>query len=253
MGKLWRRIDIHTRMSSHNAGAARAALEDDFHHFRVEVLAKDGKVEKISGDALRHPTILCPSAANQIQKLVRTELSLYSYSVLQHTDARQQCTHLIDLAGLAIAAMARRQSRRKYLAAIADFKNELPQQAALKRDGEPCLEWQFEDNHLVAPEEMAGLSLGKGFTNWASTLDDSDASEAALVLRRAIFISEGRKYDLDAPGNHRGPLGGCWVWQPERADQAERVFGSTHDFTDHPERLLTDSNGWLEFAEDGAT
>ena len=48
MGNLWRRIDIRTKMSSSDVGTARAALEDDFHHFRVEVHAAHGKVDKVS-------------------------------------------------------------------------------------------------------------------------------------------------------------------------------------------------------------
>ena len=256
MGKLWRRIDMSARMTSSGNGVVRAALEDDFHHFRVEVHAAHGKVDKVRGDALRNPNTLCPSAADQLQDLLGAELSPYSYSVLRQTDARQQCTHMIDLAGLAIAAGSRGDTNRTYMAEVVDAGNGKPRQASLFRNEQLCLEWSFlgrdKGDIIAAPEDMAGLPLGRGFTNWASTLDDPEASEAALVLRRAIFISHGRKYDLDAPGNQRGPIGGCWAWQPERADQAERVIGSTYDFTDRSEDLLAESLNWLNFEEERA-
>lgn len=249
MGSFQRRIDIRTRMRTQGDGVVRAALEDDFHHFRVEIEAIDGKVAAIAGSALRHPTTLCPSAAGPLQELVGSALSPFSYSILQYTDARQQCTHLIDLTGVAIAAMGQGQSQRSYLACISDRGSAPSQCAVLWCDSNLRLEWRFKRNTIIAPERLAGLSLGQGFTSWAAGIDDPQTAEAALILRRAIFVSGGRGIDLDVGENYRGPEGGCWVWQPERADQAERAFGSSRDYADRPDELLADSLNWLDFEE----
>ena len=74
-----------------------------------------------------------------------------------------------------------------------------------------------------------------------------DEAEAALVLRRAVFISGGRGVDLDAPDRRMGPRGGCWAWQPERAQRAVRMVGSTLDFTDRADDLTAHDRGWLAF------
>ncbi|MEM8936345.1 MAG: hypothetical protein AAGC77_08060 [Pseudomonadota bacterium] len=251
MNAFNRRIKIRTRTDAHGRSEARAALEDDMHHFRVHVLASDGVIDTVTGEALRHPTVLCPSAIARLQELLEMVLSPYSYSVTQHTDARQQCTHLIDLAGLAIAAMANGNGERAYWARVTDVVSEdTVRKATLQRDGAACLEWRFVNGVIADPAYVGGVSLESGFTRWATTLADSDASEAALVLRRAIFVAGGRDVDLDVVGNHRPPQAGCWVWQPERADEAHRVVGSTLDFANRPNDLLTASKRWLEFMED---
>src|SRR3546814_9230972 len=62
--------------------------------------------------------------------------------------------------------------------------------------------------------------LGRGFTAWAGTSLNTDDAEAALVLRRAIFISggRGRTEELDRQP-HAVARGGCWVQQPERSEE----------------------------------
>jgi hypothetical protein len=99
------------------------------------------------------------------------------------------------------------------------------------------------------PAPYAGLAIGTGFTGWVRDRLSLDEAEAALVLRRAVFISGGRGVDLDAPGRTTGPMGGCWVWQPERAASAKRNIGSTQDFTGRAELLTQDDQAWLDFAE----
>ena len=91
------------------------------------------------------------------------------------------------------------------------------------------------------------MEIGAGFTQWASAGLSTDEAEAALVLRRAVFISGGRGVDLDTPGRRTGPMGGCWVWQPERAADARRNVGSTLDFTGREESLTAADRRWLAF------
>ncbi|MDZ4294521.1 MAG: DUF2889 domain-containing protein, partial [Hydrogenophaga sp.] len=85
----------------------RAALEDDFHHFRVELVVRDGLIASLHAEAPRHPYSLCPSAADQLQQLVGTAPETSAHAVMRQVDASQQCTHMLELSGLAAAAAAR--------------------------------------------------------------------------------------------------------------------------------------------------
>ena len=92
-----RRIVIQAQ----NAHEVRAALEDDFHHFRVSIRHNSEILTDINGWAVRFPYDACPSAANQLRGLLGMPLSDIAHSVNRQTDAKLQCTHLLDLAGLA--------------------------------------------------------------------------------------------------------------------------------------------------------
>ena len=102
---------------------------------------------------------------------------------------------------------------------------------------------------IDGPAPYAGHNIGSGFTDWTQRSLDIDAAEAALVLRRTVFISSGRGVDLDAPGKTTGPMGGCWSWQPERARQAIRNIGSAQDFSDRAEVLTLEDQPWLAFED----
>ena len=248
LGSLRRRVEVSSRTDGPGTGEARGAVEDDFHHFKVTVRAKDGVVVEVNSEAPRHPNSLCPTAGGRLAELVGMPLSEVSVAVMERTDARQQCTHQIDLAGLAIAALARGIERRAYELEVPD-RIDGRTHVRLWRDGELLFEWDVDGQVIAGPAPFAGLGIGGGFTGWARRNLDLDGAEAALVLRRGVFISSGRTVDLDDPGRRTGPMGGCWVWQPGRAELAKRVVGSTHDFTDRPQVLTRDDQAWLGFAE----
>jgi hypothetical protein len=238
---LNRRVQIATSQTE-----ARAVVEDDYHHFRVTVRHAKGKVLDAFSQALRFPTAICPAAGGRLSELNGMALASSSAAALGHTDARQQCTHMIDLAGLAIAAAARGVKRRHYFAQVPD-RREGRTTATLVRDGREVLQWDMDATTVVGPQAYAGVNIGSGFTAWASSLADLDLAEAALVLRRAIFISGGRGVNLDLPGLRTGPMGGCWTWQPERAANAHRMVGSTLDFTGRDALLTATDEAWLAF------
>ncbi|MDB5446991.1 MAG: hypothetical protein JWQ97_2308, partial [Phenylobacterium sp.] len=204
-------------------------------------------IEAVS-EAPRHPNALCPTAGLRLSEIVGMPLNAASAAVMEVTDARQQCTHQIDLAGLAVAALAQRRPHRIYQVEVPD-RVDGRTTATLKRDGELFLQWELQGPKIIAPEPYAGRDIGTGFTGFARGLP-LDEAEAALVLRRAVFISGGRMIDLDAPGRTTGPMGGCWVWQPERAALATRIVGSTRDFTGRADELARDDQAWLAFAEE---
>lgn len=165
-------------------------------------------------------------------------------SVLNQTDQYQQCTHQLDLAGLGVAAMAIERRERTYEVTIPDRKGGRTL-AKLHVDGHPMLAWQVMDMSIEGPSPYEGRSLGAGFTKFTYSLS-RDQAEAALVLRRALFVSRGRGIDFDALGD-RGPVGGCWAWQPERIAQLRRLPENRRDFSVSSELVLSDDVEWLDF------
>ncbi len=248
MGAMHRRIAVVSRSIGDDAAEARAVVEDDFHHFRVAVRRRGQRVSEVYSHALRNPTVLCPSAGERLVEIVGMPLSAASVAVHEQVDARQQCTHMIDLAGLAVAALAQQRPRRLYEAVVPDRIGGRTR-ATLSRDGFPVLAWDMDGATVTGPHLFAGLEIGTGFTGWVRERLSLDEAEAALVLRRAVFISGGRGINLDAPGRRAGPMGGCWVWQPQRAAGATRNVGSTLDFTGRVDALIEDDQAWLDFAD----
>src|ERR1051325_10121106 len=89
-------------------------LEDDFHHFRVTVEHDGERVTAIAGEGVRFPWSTCPSAAAALQPIIGMLLSPRSTAVGEVTPARANCTHMFDLAGLAVAHAHRGNAVRQY-------------------------------------------------------------------------------------------------------------------------------------------
>jgi hypothetical protein len=218
-----------------------AELEDDFHQFQVTV-AHDGEhVTSVRGRGVRFPWTTCPLAAEQLAPLVGMPLSTRSTAVGDFVSARDNCTHMFDLAGLAVAHAARGGDRRQYDVVVPDPVDGL-RQVTLERDGKPRLSWRVDRQTILDPPPFAGRALRGGFLAWAEEALDPETAEAAIVLRRACDIAHGRMQDLDIYDDARPLLefmaGSCFTFQVGRGEDALRMKGTVRDFTDHPERLL---------------
>jgi hypothetical protein len=237
-----RRIGIHSTGDAAR-GEVRASLEDDFHHFRVRVAHADGKVQQVNGQAVRHPYSTCPLAADQLSRLVNAPLSNLAHSVMRVTNPAEQCTHLIDLAGLAIAAAARSIPQRWYDIAV-PARVAGRTLATLDRDGARIFSWELLDTTITEPAPFRGVSLREGMAAWALAHLSEEEAEAALILRRCAIISLGRAKNLDAQV-HAEPTGRCFVQQPERAALGLREVGSIVDFTAGARDLCSTDRQWL--------
>ena len=244
-GAFHRRSEIVTREIAPGRLEARAAIEDDYHHFRVLLTAVDGIITDAHSQAVRYPNSLCPGAGDRLAELVGRPLVGTAAAVMEYTDARQQCTHQFDLGALAVAALAHRRAHRRYEVTVPDRIGGRTS-ASVRRDGVEVLRWEMAGTTIEAPEPFAGRSIGSGFTGFIRTLPEDEA-EAALVLRRAVYVSQGRGIDIAALGN-AGPRGGCWAWQPERADKVVRIPSSRLNFSGREQMLVADDQEWLAFA-----
>ncbi|MBS7691894.1 DUF2889 domain-containing protein [Pseudomonas lalucatii] len=226
MSTFRRRVDIASAQH-HTTGEVRAALEDDFHHFRVWARHEHGVLSAIDGEALRYPYSACQQATDQLQQLLGMPLDTIAHSVTRQVDAQHQCTHLLDLAGLAIASAAKRTTGRRY-----DI--EVPQRvdghtrATLRRNGRELLVWEVQGSVILAPAPFSCIDLRAGMARWALHNLPPEEAEAALLLRRCTLISLGRMRNLDAQA-HAASTGLCYSQQPARAALASRMIGSTWD------------------------
>ena len=243
-GSMNRVIRIVSRL-----GEVRATVEDDFHHFRVVVQHDGQRVVRAFSDAPRSPFTLCPAAGARLSELVGQPLTTHLTALTEKIDARNQCTHQFDLACLSVAMAARGEGQRRYHAVVHDSRDRYTL-ATLDRDGERVLEWEMEGDTIVAPYPFCGRTIGSGFTGFVSRELKHEEAEAALVLRRAVFINAGRGISewVDTLP-HAMVTGGCWVQQPEQYQNALRNKGSTLDFTGRVDELTMDDEAWLDWTE----
>ena len=249
-------------VSGGDSRSVRAGIEDDFHHFEVD-LKHDGKVvTAIEGRGIRHPWVTCPQAAGALRALVGQPLDTAIVRRNDVTDVTQQCTHMYDLSLLAIARGARGAGTTRYDVEVADrpdrtrfprIENGLVHRvvdgpdgttrAVLRRDGKSLLAWALDGRTVVGPPSVAGLDFRK-IGRWAvDTLVEDAQVEAVKVLRQGIFVSSGRANEFDTvegAGSMRPALALCFAFQPERVQLGLRERGSEIDFTDRPDGPLAD-------------
>jgi Protein of unknown function (DUF2889) len=246
-GNYRRRI----RLVATEHGIVEAGLEDDAHYFKV-LLRHDGRqVQAIEANAPRPPWSTCADAAQPLQALVGMPLSLSCLGGGAWTNALHNCTHMFDLAGLAVAHAARVVAgtgapRRQYDA-------EVPhggltggtREVRLRRDGELVLTWTVDGKRCLAPPPFSEVSFTGGFLQWADRTFAPDDAEAAIVLRRACTIGLLRGVDLDQHDNlaeittlAASPT--CYATQPERVAISFRNRGTIRDYDHDPDAMLAE-------------
>jgi hypothetical protein len=214
-------------------GRAVGELVDDFHHFRSIVDHDGARVTRARGEVLRHPWRTCAEAVRPLERLARMPLSPSLRAAAKYTRWRDQCTHLFDAASLAVVGAARGWRERSYSIAVPDLV-EGRTRATLARDGAPLLDWRFESGALRGDAPFGGRSLASGFADWAEAELDAELSLAALLLQRAVVISQGRRMDLESAENALSlsttPSGQCHTYQPGTVQRASRVIGSIRNW-----------------------
>ena len=131
-------------------GRVRAELEDDFHHFAVTLGYADGAITRAEGEAIRYPWTTCPGATEPLRRLEGLPLSRSLGAPGRALNAREQCTHLFDVACLAITHAASGRASRQYDIEIPDrVKGRTT--VRLSRDGELRLAWDLDGMEILGP------------------------------------------------------------------------------------------------------
>ena len=226
-----------------DAGRAVAEIEDDFHHFIVTVRHADGRVTDAKGQAVRYPWSQCPMAGAALGGLRGLELGAHPTAVYRHVDPLGQCTHMLEMAGLAVAQAARGPGARRYDVSVSDPVGSQIE-AELLCDGAPLACWTLQDGVIVEPAERRGQRPSDFRSRALRELPPQEA-EILLILRRAIGLAASRRWDVDrfptAAAMNREPA--CFVFRPGVAELAARRYGSIRDFSAGPGPLADAPGG----------
>ncbi|MCY4043805.1 MAG: DUF2889 domain-containing protein [Cellvibrionales bacterium] len=219
-------------------------LEDCNHGFRVKVYIDSEKVIKIEGDAIRTPLNTCFGAIDVLQQLVGCPLGLTLRDLTKRVKATEHCTHWLDLTLLAINHAKRDEAAIHYLVVAPDEVDEA-QWVTVYRNGELVIEWLLHAWSIQQPNELAGKTLFKGFSAWASEIagDDEAWLEAAMVLQKGYFVSSARRFNLnevegEPATNHSVMKGACYSYSEPQLSKAYRAKNSIRDFTQSEEKIL---------------
>ncbi len=198
-GSYRRRI----RVVATSADVVEGGLEDDFHHFTVHLRHDGERVVVAEAGSFRWPWSTCPGAAEPLRALAGMPLSDRCLAVGDWTDPRLNCTHMFDLAGLAVAQAAR--TARGTADAMRQYDLEIPfgaqwggeRDVRVWRNGQLLHTWTLDGRRCVSPPPFSERPWRGGFLKWADATFPPEESESIIVLRRACDIGMGRGMDLD--------------------------------------------------------
>jgi hypothetical protein len=236
-------------------GRVRAALEDESHCMEVTVFHDGAYVTDIETESRRIPWSSCPSAGKRLKDLIGLALQRMHESTGH--DAKLHCTHLFDLARVAIAR-AKAAASVQYDVAVED-RVESRTRGELLRNGESVMTWDVNHRTVTGPDPFTGHVLA-GAPRWPPGLD-TDTLEAALVMRRVFLVAQIRepkasvarihgpphRLDADLLTKH-GILGRCFTYQVETGAGADSLH-SWRDFAGQRESLLAHFPGTRSIAE----
>lgn len=217
-----RLIDIRRQ----DAGTVVVWMEDDYHHFGITLLHDGAAVTAIRTAAARFPWTTCPSAGEPLRGLIGQPLVARASDIGQMINMRLQCTHLFDLAGMALAHAHHGRDRRRYHATVEKTGPDSVdvRQAVLRQDGAVVMTWDLDGaNDIVGPDPYGGRSTDRGFREWTETMP-VDEAEWAFVLRRAVFVANGRTFAFSGVNraSEMGVPAVCHTYQPGTREHALR-------------------------------
>jgi len=214
-------------------GWVQSEVEDDFHCMSV-IVRHDGRVATaLEPEMRRAPWTTCPGAVEQLRQTF-TGVALDQFAVRGEKQAN--CTHLHDMALLA-ALHAFDGEPLIYDLLVSDPVDGV-RHAELRCNGQVRLGWSVEGFRIVAPAEMAGMTLDN-LRTWIDSLDPI-LQEAARLLRWGNMVANGRIIPLDQQSDATQMPPNCFTFQPHRAAVAERV-GVIRDFSLGAAQPLQDS------------
>jgi hypothetical protein len=236
-GAYRRKLHIHA-----GEREVRVALEDSNHAFRLS-LSHDGRhVTDMAVDTVRFPFVTCREAAEPLRRLLGCPLDEDTAALRNRLVPGDNCTHLHDMALLALAHAGQPGTERLYEIFVADEQDGVTL-ARITCDGTVIHEWRIRDRAVVQPAALAGRPMMRGFYAWVAQTYSGLALEAAMALQRGFFVAQSRRMSnrpaVDNPATaDMMPDGSCYSYNHTVVQRALRVEGSVWDLTDRPELLL---------------
>lgn len=215
-------------------GRVEAQLDDNYHALWCRVDHRDGVIRHIDGDFSRSPTTGCGSAGAELQAFIGRSIDLTLPALYRAVDPRCHCTHMLDLAVLAIRQAARGEGRRRYDVVVPDAVDDRIT-VELLVDDQMIARWQIDEGVVVAPANAAGRRLLRGFLTWAFAELDGEALEAAVVIQKGYFVSRARRSIVDdrprALAEFPEREGICHAYSQPRFGRSIQKAGYARDFS----------------------
>ena len=136
-------------------GHVLAEMEDDPHAMVCRVSHDGARVTAIEVDFRHYPLTTCPGSATPLRELIGLPIDITSAELFAGGRARGNCTHMLDLAWLAMRHAVRDRSERLYAIDIPDERDGV-MHAVLERDRPPCLAWRIERGVITTPGPFEG-------------------------------------------------------------------------------------------------
>lgn len=177
-------------------GVVTAVLNDSYHSMWV-ALRHDGKtVTAVESELNRFPKTTCPAATSVLTELRGLAVNADRRAFFRDGRAGRNCTHLLDMALLALRVMDRGDSEAVFDVEIPDVVGGRTELIA-RINGKAIHHWHIGDDRITAPAEFAGTALFGGFAAWAESSFDGAALDAARIAQKSVFVSKGLAYKVD--------------------------------------------------------
>ncbi|WP_313802916.1 hypothetical protein [Sphingobium sp.] len=226
-------------LASPEAGVVTAWLEDNFHHFGVRLMHDGNRVTRIAAATIRFPWTTCGGAGQPLKALEGQALIARPDALSTLLPMQFQCTHLFELAALAMVHAAHGDVDRRYdMVVRKDSAFPGRHRGTMGRDGRDVLCMDIDGSMIQAPAAYSGHDLYKGFRKWLAGFSDEEAVTLWL-MRRLFWLSAGLVHFKPRPvaaGTGMGAL--CHTYQPEQRYHAY-AMNTIIDVTDTRVTLLS--------------
>lgn len=222
-------------------GEVLAEVEDTHHGMRVWLRHDGVSVTGMHAETPRTPTNSCSGASLALKRLVGTSLAITQAGLYSSAEPSTHCTHLFDLAALAIAHAHRGTSTRRYDIIVPDEQAD-GAVCTISCNGSVVHNWRIREGIIIAPQKFAEQVVLRGFIPWAARQFSGDELEAALVFQKGFFVSRARRRLYSAASGQSIATnlhmhGVCFAYQPERVEAGVHT-DSTRDFSLTPDDVL---------------
>ena len=233
-------------------GAVTAVLNDDYHSMWCRLSHDSVSILSVDGELVRGPKTTCPGAVLALRELVGTHLNVSRRSLYGEGRTSRNCTHLLDLAMLAVGHAARGEVERVIDIAVPDKMDGRTRMQA-HVDGELVHDWAICGTEIENPAAFAGRSMFSGFASWAEAMFDDAALDAARMMQKAAFVARGRVRIVDQTAgmlavDEPERLGDCFSFSEPNFSVASDNLGYVRDFTGGIVEILPD---WLRVSGRG--
>lgn len=209
-----------------------AQVDDTHHSYWLAIDHNNIRVQSIDAGFMRSPTTACAGATAGLIALVGLPVAAPVSETLARLPVASNCTHLTDLACWSLAQAGR---SALWEITVPDQVRE-PVWVEIARDGGAVHRWQIANHHILAPSNLTGRPMMKGFMNWARAAFEDDALLAATMLQRGLFVARGREHVVDrgepVPLARAADMSGrCWSYSGNRRESATGTLNYVRDFT----------------------